>query len=119
MTFPTVTPTPGAAGLHAAHLARPKKKRTKKKLKREHPDDHALRVAHPDVVAFLTEAALGGRVARYYAAGPDTVTVHLAGPGGVFHPIDPVDLTIDDIVALADDIAVGTAYEAFDLPVAA
>jgi hypothetical protein len=113
--FPAVTPAVGAEALLADHLERRARRPVKSRRGRyEHPDDHQLRREHPELVRFLREACAGGRVTRFYATPePGHVLVSLAGPGGVFDPIQPVTLSAEALEVLAPHTADGTAWRDF------
>jgi hypothetical protein len=113
--FPVVTPASGAEPLLADHLdRRSRRARSGRRGRYEHPDDYRLRSEHPELVAFLREAAAGGCVTRFYSAPePGHVVIELAGAFGVFHPISAVTLDVATLEALAPRIADGTAWNAF------
>jgi hypothetical protein len=114
--FPAVIPALGAEALFADHLVRRAQRRTMTRRGRyEHPHDHRLRSEHTELVAFLHEAAAGGRVTRFYSAPePGRVMVELAGPEGVFHPMPAAALDVATLEALASRIADGTAWREFE-----
>lgn len=109
--WPTIVPAPGAEALHADHLTRADKIARQRAKKTTDPKDTALKKARPDVVRFLREAAAAGRVTRFYAGDtPETVRIWLAGPDGVFDPVDAGTRTVTEIEVLADGIATGEAW---------
>lgn len=112
--YPTVTPAPGAETLHRAHCERRPDKAPLRKKKATFPVDHELRKNERELVRFLNECEAAGRVRRYYAADtPGRIVLVLAGPGGVFDPIAPVEIATSTVTALAGMIAAGTAWETF------